>query len=93
MLHLQPEEGASGVGCLNSGEPPALLDLTVLCWSHPCCSGVAPSPRGGHVMCAVGTSLCIFGGGDLRSDTQAWCIHLWIWPAAVASARARLTYS
>ena len=72
VLDLQVPEGgeASGVGCLCSCEPPAMLCLASLSWSRPRCSGVPPSPRGGHAMCAVGSSLCIFGGGDLRCDHE-----------------------
>jgi len=70
-LQVHPQgDDASGVGCLCSGEPPAMLCLASLCWSRPRCSGVPPSPRGGHAMCAVGSSLCIFGGGDLRCDHE-----------------------
>ena len=72
VLELRAPEGAdaSGVGSLCSGEPPALLCLASLAWSRPRCAGVPPSPRGGHAMCAVGRSLCIFGGGDLRCDHE-----------------------
>lgn len=47
-----------------------LLDLEVMAWSQPKCSGPAPSPRQGHTAIQVGTNLIIQGGFMFDEEKQ-----------------------
>lgn len=46
------------------------LDLNTWAWQRRRCRGAAPSPRSGHALCAVMSSLLVFGGS---SATQQFC--------------------
>ena len=47
-----------------------LLDLEVMAWSQPKCTGPAPSPRQGHTAIQVGTNLIIQGGFMFDEEKQ-----------------------
>jgi len=39
-----------------------VLDLEIMAWSKPNCTGPAPSPRKGHCSILIGTNLVVHGG-------------------------------
>ena len=39
-----------------------VLDLEIMAWSKPNCTGPAPSPRKGHCSLLIGTNMVIHGG-------------------------------
>lgn len=45
-----------------------VLDLEVMAWSQPGCTGPAPSPRQGHTAIQVGVNLIIQGGFYYQED-------------------------
>lgn len=47
-----------------------LLDLEVMAWSQPKCTGPTPSPRQGHTAIQVGTNLIIQGGFIFDEERQ-----------------------
>jgi len=45
-----------------------ILDLELMAWKRPDCSGPEPNPRQGHCAILIGTNLIIHGGYRLRED-------------------------
>ena len=45
-----------------------VLDLEIMAWSKPNCTGPAPSPRKGHCSILIGTNLVVHGGFYFSED-------------------------
>lgn len=45
-----------------------ILDLEIMAWSKPNCTGPAPSPRKGHCSILIGTNLVVHGGFTFNDD-------------------------
>ena len=45
-----------------------VLDLEIMAWTKPSCSGPAPTPRKGHCSILIGTNLVIHGGFSFKGD-------------------------
>ena len=45
-----------------------ILDLEIMAWSKPSCTGPAPCPRKGHCSILIGTNLVVHGGFYFNDD-------------------------
>lgn len=59
--------GQDGKRCYNDVH---ILDLEVMAWKSPECTGPAPVPRSGHAAILIGNNLVIHGGFKLRPDIK-----------------------
>ncbi|CAD8066861.1 unnamed protein product [Paramecium sonneborni] len=52
-----------------------VLDLEVMAWSQPACTGPSPTPRQGHTAIQVGANLIIQGGFYYQEDKNLKNLH------------------